>query len=192
MPVSLHRYSWHVFALVPPGITTVFRNSATPEQLDPRGMVRLEATMDDDDDASVHSHTVKCTCVYAHGGDGNIVVNGREFTPLPSANTSSTTLAPFGRDDIRGVINSRMGQERRGIDKDSNVEIIPIYGRGMVWIVPLGWTIYVAGTLYYSSIMAVTVVELVIWGVLSATAAFISKVLALFICTLCEKSYTEF
>jgi hypothetical protein len=85
-----------------------------------------------------------------------------------------------------------MGQERRGIDKDSNVEIIPIYGRGMVWIVPLGWTIYVAGTLYYSSIMAVTVVELVIWGVLSATAAFISKVLALFICTLCEKSYTEF
>jgi hypothetical protein len=88
-----------------------------------------------------------------------------------------------------------MGQERRGIDKDSNVEIIPIYGRGMVWIVPLGWTIYyVAGTLrlYYSSIMAVTVVELVIWGVLSATAAFISKVLPLFICTLCEKSYTEF
>ncbi|KAJ6491124.1 hypothetical protein C8R45DRAFT_928948 [Mycena sanguinolenta] len=71
--------SWHVVALLPAIITRVFRNRAPPEKLDPSGMVRLEATMDDDDDAIAHSRTVN-TYVYAHRGDGNIVVNDGEFT----------------------------------------------------------------------------------------------------------------
>jgi hypothetical protein len=50
------------------------------------------------------------------------------------------------------------------------------------------WAVYyVAGTLAYSSIMAVTVIELLVWVVVSFSVAVTTKILALFICTLFEK-----
>ncbi|KIN08990.1 hypothetical protein OIDMADRAFT_66008, partial [Oidiodendron maius Zn] len=59
----------------------------------------------------------------------------------------------------------------------------PIQGRGKPWFVQLVWAIYyVAGTLCYSSIMAVTVIELFVWVMTSVAVTVASKLLAFFLC----------
>ena len=69
-------------------------------------------------------------------------------------------------------------------------DISPIQGRGKTWLVQLVWAIYyIAGTLVYTSIMAVTVVELVAWVMASIAATAASKLLAFFLCMAIEKGH---
>ena len=69
-------------------------------------------------------------------------------------------------------------------------DISPIQGRGKTWLVQFVWAIYyIAGTLVYTSIMAVTVVELVAWVMASIAATAASKLLAFFVCMAIEKTH---
>lgn len=67
-------------------------------------------------------------------------------------------------------------------------EISAVQGGDEIWLVQLFWAVYyIAGTLVYTSIMAVTVVELAAWVGLSAAFTASCKMLAFFICLLLEK-----
>jgi hypothetical protein len=65
-----------------------------------------------------------------------------------------------------------------------------VQGANEYWPVQMAWGIYyIAGTLVFTSIMAVTVPELTVWVVLGLVTAGCSKVLALFLCLVSEASY---
>jgi hypothetical protein len=58
-----------------------------------------------------------------------------------------------------------------------------VQGGDEEWPVQMAWSIYyIAGTLIFTSIMAVTVIELVVWVMLGLATSGCSKVLALFLC----------
>jgi hypothetical protein len=62
-----------------------------------------------------------------------------------------------------------------------------IQGANEAWPVQMAWSIYyIAGTLVFSSIMAVTAPELVIWVILGLSTAACSKILAFFLCLVFE------
>jgi hypothetical protein len=65
-----------------------------------------------------------------------------------------------------------------------------VQGADEYWPVQMAWGIYyIAGTLVFTSIMAVMVPELTVWVVLGLVTAGCSKVLALFLCLVSEDSY---
>ncbi|KAL9084539.1 MAG: hypothetical protein Q9165_008042 [Trypethelium subeluteriae] len=68
-------------------------------------------------------------------------------------------------------------------------EASPVPGQGMNWAIQLSFAIYyIAGTLIYTSIMAVTVIELFVWVLVSIEVAAASKALAFFVCMIYEDS----
>ncbi|EEP82135.1 predicted protein [Uncinocarpus reesii 1704] len=73
------------------------------------------------------------------------------------------------RKDIKGQIQTGRPSAVQGVDE--------------AWPVQLSWAIfYIAGTLVYTSIMAVTVVELFVWVVIQLSVTAASKLLALYVC----------
>jgi hypothetical protein len=63
-----------------------------------------------------------------------------------------------------------------------------VQGADEDWPVQLSWGIYyIAGTLIWTSIMAITVAELVVWVGLAIAVSASSKLLAFFLCLLLEK-----
>ena len=77
-------------------------------------------------------------------------------------------------------------QERGTPSEDTS----PVQGQGKLWLVQQLWAIYyIAGTLVYSSIMAVTVVELFVWVMVSCATTAASKHLAFFLCIALEKRW---
>lgn len=80
------------------------------------------------------------------------------------------------------------GVEIRRITTSDDGGVSAIQGEDEWWIVQLTWAIYyVAGTLIYTSIMAVTVAELVVWVLISVALTATSKILAFFICLAFEQ-----
>lgn len=70
--------------------------------------------------------------------------------------------------------------------------ISAVQGADEDWPVQLAWGIYyIAGTLIFTSIMAVTVPELVVWVGLGFAVTGSSKVLAFFLCLVFEKTSKE-
>jgi uncharacterized membrane protein YciS (DUF1049 family) len=70
-----------------------------------------------------------------------------------------------------------------------NLLVSAVQGSKEHWSVQMAWGIYyVAGTLVFTSIMAVTVVELVVWVVLGLATAAFSKILAFFLCLVFEET----
>ena len=66
----------------------------------------------------------------------------------------------------------------------------PIQGRGKAWLVQFVWAIYyIAGTLVYTSITGVTVIELFVWVVVSIAVTVASKFLAFFLCLAMERRW---
>ena len=67
--------------------------------------------------------------------------------------------------------------------------ISAVQGADEDWPVQLSWGIYyIAGTLIFTSIMGVTVIELVCWVGLSCAVTGSSKLLAFFLCLVFEKT----
>jgi hypothetical protein len=57
------------------------------------------------------------------------------------------------------------------------------------WRVQMAWSIYyIAGTLIFTSIMAVTIIELLVWVVLCVAATSASRLLAFYICLIFEET----
>ena len=80
-------------------------------------------------------------------------------------------------------------KDLRLTDQNSPVSsmLSAVQGQDEWWIVQLFWAIYyVAGTLVYTSIMAVTVPELVVWVCVSVVLTAACKFTALTICLLFE------
>ena len=77
----------------------------------------------------------------------------------------------------------RQQEKGRDISADTGEKVSAIQGANEDWPVQLSWAIYyIAGTLIWTSIMAVTVVELTVWVALGVTVSAISKILAFLIC----------
>lgn len=77
----------------------------------------------------------------------------------------------------------------RQAERDQQIQgVSTIPGGDQAWPVQMAWAIYyIAGTLVYTSIMAVTVPELVCWVLLGLTVTACSKLLAFFLCLVFEK-----
>ncbi|KAL6705306.1 hypothetical protein ACN47E_007116 [Coniothyrium glycines] len=73
--------------------------------------------------------------------------------------------------------------------EDADAGTSAIQGAGEDWPVQISWAIYYsAGTLIYTSIMAVTVIELVVWVGLGFALTGSSKILAYLLCLLSEET----
>lgn len=73
------------------------------------------------------------------------------------------------------------GNKRR--DEEAKDEESAIQGAGEWWVVQFAWAVYyIAGTLIFTSIMAVTVVELVVWLMCSMAVTGCSKIFGFFLC----------
>ncbi|KAJ6146167.1 hypothetical protein N7497_008149 [Penicillium chrysogenum] len=75
---------------------------------------------------------------------------------------------------------------RRGVKKGSesgDTRASAVQGADQLWPVQMSWGIYyIIGTLVYTSIMAVTPLELFVWVVIMAVVSGTGKMLALYIC----------
>lgn len=107
--------------------------------------------------------------------------------------THATAEFPQGAtgSDYQGTLpapSKRQSQPIVELKQHTPVEdVSPVQGRGKVWLVQLVWAIYyIAGTLVYTSIVAVTVIELVVWVATSIATTAASKLLAFFICMATE------
>ncbi|KAE9364731.1 hypothetical protein N431DRAFT_550155 [Stipitochalara longipes BDJ] len=88
----------------------------------------------------------------------------------------------FRRPERRGNAPEAISQPNAADDES------PVQGRGKPWLIQLVWAIYyIAGTLVYSSIMAVTVIELFVWVITSIALTAASKFLAFFLCMAVER-----
>ncbi|KAF2474948.1 uncharacterized protein BDR25DRAFT_280577 [Lindgomyces ingoldianus] len=89
------------------------------------------------------------------------------------------------------------GLRRRKIKSEKDPErkrsiISAVQGADEAWPVQLAWGIYyIAGTLVFTSIMAVTVIELVVWVGLGLAVTGSSKLLAFFLCLVFERRGVE-
>ena len=73
---------------------------------------------------------------------------------------------------------------------DKSELISAVQGGDEWWVVQMCWAVYyVAGTLIYTSIMAVTVIELFAWVMVSAVVAGMSKLVAFYTCFVLMKRY---
>lgn len=92
---------------------------------------------------------------------------------------------PSTRDKFKGAIMTLAAQKEE-MEKTASA----VQGANEWWVVQLCWAIYyIAGTLVFTSIMAVTVVELAVWVVVSAAATGACKFLALFLVLAFEKEF---
>ncbi|KAH7355816.1 hypothetical protein BKA66DRAFT_575012 [Pyrenochaeta sp. MPI-SDFR-AT-0127] len=103
--------------------------------------------------------------------------HGSDYSYLPSAEHSKPLTTSDGADG---------GED----DNEQKLKITSaVQGADEDWPVQMAWAIYyIAGTLVYTSIMAVTVVELVIWVGLGFAVTGSSKILAFFLCVVNEET----
>ncbi|EER39178.1 conserved hypothetical protein [Histoplasma capsulatum H143] len=86
---------------------------------------------------------------------------------------------------VHAVFAKRRGGEKSDFDPMSTGSVSAVQGADEAWPVQLAWGVYyVAGTLIFTSIMAVTVAELVVWVFVQVAVTAASKMFALYICLL--------
>jgi hypothetical protein len=96
---------------------------------------------------------------------------------------ASSGSAQVHADRVRNGGNSALGNEGDGEKKVASA----VQGASEYWPVQMAWAIYyIAGTLVFTSIMAVTVPELTVWVLLGLVTAGCSKILAFLLCLVCE------
>ncbi|EEH33857.1 hypothetical protein PAAG_04906 [Paracoccidioides lutzii Pb01] len=86
---------------------------------------------------------------------------------------------------IHALFAIRRRRCKGGSDPVSTGSVSAIQGAEEAWPVQLAWGVYyIAGTLVFTSIMAVTVAELAVWVFVQALVTATSKIFALYICLL--------
>ncbi|KAH7030046.1 hypothetical protein B0J12DRAFT_583718 [Macrophomina phaseolina] len=89
---------------------------------------------------------------------------------------------------VPGAIHAGLSRVRQRKEREEK-SASAVQGADEWWVVQLVWTFYyTAGTLIFTSIMAVTVIELFVWVVVSFATTGASKLLAVFICLAFEGS----
>ncbi|KAG8528948.1 uncharacterized protein KY384_006637 [Bacidia gigantensis] len=164
--------TWHLGAIVPAAIDTA---CSRPSKITPLSETIVQSVTDQalvdekprGTDQPGISTTVNTGEVIAHG------VTASE----PQSSSSAPTKPP--------------APAQTTLPRQSSIpleDISPIQGRGKPWLVQLVWAVYyICGTLFYTSIVAVTVIELCVWVMTSIAVTAASKLLAFFICTAFEK-----
>lgn len=163
-PAPVFIGTWHIIAFIPGFIHSLFANSRRR---------RYERNKPQRADSSAQ-------CLYAHND---------------SLIREPSDVAPFqrSRPPIRALhidINDENDDDEHAEPTERERErkiASAIQGANEAWPVQLAWGVYyIAGTLVFTSIMAVTVPELVIRVLLGLATAASSKVLAFFLCLLFE------
>lgn len=91
-------------------------------------------------------------------------------------------------DSQSGVANKTLLTREYEFERRGKI-VSAIQGADEDWPVQMAWGIYyIAGTLIFTSIMAVTIVELIVWVTLCLAVTGISKILAFFVCLLFEET----
>jgi hypothetical protein len=162
-PAPIFIVTWHMVALLPGIIHSLFANSRRRSYerrrvLEPdaaRALLapnsRLANPASDIDSVSQHRPSVRGLPI-----------------DMNDENEEDERIEPTGREREKKMASA-------------------IQGANEAWPVQMAWSIYyIAGTLVFTSIMAVTVPELVVWVVLGLTTAACSKILAFFLCLIFE------
>ena len=172
-PYPIFVLTWHLLAIVPAAVMTWLGKDEVEAMSPDVGSLQLDVEGD--------------------SREGLGVVNMDSRGALPTS-SSSDGVSSSREDPKRVQIRSSTLSHRARAGRETafsvgpHEEFSPIPGRGMNWLIQLCWAIYyIAGTLVYTSIMAVTVIELFVWVVVSVEVAAASKMLAFFLCILHEK-----
>ncbi|KAH9871124.1 hypothetical protein J1614_006698 [Plenodomus biglobosus] len=158
-PVPIFIFAWHMIALVPGTLHSLFANSrrrryARRNPVSPNLSQRPPTT-------------------------GSILIsetsdNARVERPNSPAQVRHIETNDIDEDSEDGELTER--------DRERKIASA-IQGANEAWPVQMAWGIYyVAGTLVFTSIMAVTVPELVIWVIVSLATAACMKILAFLLC----------
>ncbi|KAH7070301.1 hypothetical protein FB567DRAFT_554802 [Paraphoma chrysanthemicola] len=162
-PVPIFIGTWHIIALIPGVIHSLFSQSQRRSY--ERKRVQLADTqrsLSTQDNNSAH-HSSPITSI-------------QSFTP-------PARCLPI---DINDENDEDEHTEPTGREREKRIASA-VQGANEAWPVQMAWGVYyIAGTLVFTSIMAVTVPELVIWVVLGLATAACSKILAFFLCLLFE------
>ena len=157
-PYPIFILTWYLCAIFPAAVETIFRQVPQSSRTSPIVV-----------------------------GKGLSAVNGASHSsnlahPAKGATASGVQLPTT---NVEQRVPDKVVSQGRGIPTE---DMSPVQGRGKPWLVQLLWAVYyIAGTLVYSSIMAVTVIELFVWVVISCATTAVSKLLAFFLCMALEK-----
>ncbi|KAH8750268.1 hypothetical protein F5882DRAFT_386496 [Hyaloscypha sp. PMI_1271] len=167
-PYPIFVLTWNLLAIFPAALETAFRRPA-----------RIKPTRE---------------VVSQPNGADDIEQNKElpdEATEYPFISTGTSQSAGDIRHrhvaEIKQLDSAPAVQKRLGIPLE---DTSPIQGRGKPWLVQLVRAVYyIAGTLVYSSIMAVTVAELTVWVITSITVTAAGKFLAFFLCIAVQREH---
>lgn len=189
--------SWHLVALGPAALMTLFAPGDVKNG-DLQGTVTLSPTDAEEGGAGTAPEEEETPNNRTRGPIAGEAVADLSLAGGSSSASTIQIHKPARHDP--NTVNRRKSDGllpphstlQRGPKKTVNDQIkmegsSAIQGRGMVWPIQFTWAVYyITGTLIYSSIMAVTVIELFVWVVASISAAFMSKAVGVAICTFYE------
>lgn len=158
-PVPIFIFAWHMLALVPGTLHSLFANSRRRRYARRKPVSRNLLQPPATTDATVFSET----------SDNARVERPNSPAQVPRIETNDTDA------DSEDAEPTQRDRERKIASA--------IQGANEAWPVQMAWGVYyVAGTLVFTSIMAVTVPELVIWVIISLATAACMKILAFLLC----------
>jgi hypothetical protein len=162
-PFPLFIAAWHVIALIPAAIHSLFARFRR-QRYRRRELIRRESLQG------------------RHEQNDNLL---QDISLLPLSERPKLLHRTLGQHlDIHDEIDDDEG----GKDREKKI-VSAVQGADQDWPVQMAWGVYyVAGTLCFTSIMAVTVIELVVWVVLGLATTGCSKILAFFLCLVFEET----
>ena len=179
-PYPIFILTWHLLAIIPAGIETRFRHTTKINHAP-------EANHQPAADATTSS--VKPD----NSGQHEQPVTAAASKPASAPYTTQPEVTTASEIGDRSAARTQHPDSALAVQQWHGIPLedtSPVQARGKLWLVQLIWAIYyVAGTLVYTSIMAVTAIELFVWVVVSIAVTAASKFLAFFLCMAVEKRW---
>ncbi|KAF2034606.1 hypothetical protein EK21DRAFT_85194 [Setomelanomma holmii] len=160
-PVRIWVATWYVVALVPAAIHSGF--ASLRRMWYSRREIKRQASQ-----RSQHANDVEHT---------DHLLNDAEYADLPPSERPQKHQMTLDvkEKEAEAERKEKVSSAVQGVDED--------------WPVQMAWAVYyIAGSLIFTSIMAVTVVELVVWVGLGFAGTGSSKILAFFFCLVFEQT----
>ena len=180
--------TWHLVAIIPAGLETVLPRASKNKnmfEVFPRSTSEPSTSILDSDHVELveqYEQTLSNAAIHQPPGH------------LDSATHSSEVRTTGGIQDPDPASDRRLGLGPAVASSNAYSghfppeDASPVQGRGKAWLVQLLWAVYyIAGTLVYTSIVAVTVIELVVWVGASIAVTSASKFLGFFLCVAIER-----
>ncbi|KAL3428430.1 hypothetical protein PVAG01_01939 [Phlyctema vagabunda] len=186
-PYPVFILTWHLVALVPAAITSLLASSQ-PKDRDFFAETRLTVIEPPEEEEEIggpsSEASVSTPMVAGHDQHAYDAARSTSYDRSRSQSQDGHEMRSINLAAHKQDARTGQSQVKEKAATKELAEASAVPGRGMSWPIQLSWAIYyIAGTLLYSAIMAVTVVELVVWVFASMFAAAMSKALAMSICT---------